>query len=74
MYHCHLLPYPEELSLTHLHHSDLHILLAEHYFHNFRTPPYMFLLSNLISKREILRKQGHRLGSADLPEPMSTFA
>ena len=43
---------------------------------NMRTPYRlgMYLLSNLISKREILRKQGHRLGSADLPEPMSTFA
>ena len=43
---------------------------------NMRTPFRlgMYLLSNLISRREILRKQGHRLGSADLPEPMNAFA
>lgn len=39
---------------------------------NMRTPFRlgMFLLSNLISKREILRKQGHRLGAAGFSEPL----
>lgn len=43
---------------------------------NMRTPYRlgMFLLSNLISKREILRKQGRRLGSAMPLEPVEAPA
>ena len=43
---------------------------------NMRTPYRlgMYLLSNLISKREILRKQGHRLGSPAALEPLRAFA
>ncbi len=38
--------------------------------HQYATPYRlgMYLLSNLISKREILRKQGHSTGISDLPE------